>query len=94
MLSRETVKYVANLSRIHLQDDEVEALTRNLADILQYVEKLEKLDVTGVHPTSHVLAVQNVYRDDQIQPSLPREEVLKTAVSPQNGFFKVPQVIE
>ena len=94
MLSKDEVLYVASLSRIHLEKEEVEELTKTLGDILQYVEKLEKLDVTQINPTSHVLPLKNVTREDKIKPSLKLEEVLKIAVSRANGSFKVPQIIE
>ena len=94
MLSKEEVRYVANLSRIHLTDGEVEGLTKTVGDILQYIEKLKKLDVTNVKPTSHVLPLKNVYREDKIKPSLNRDEVLKMAPAHAQGSFKVPQVIE
>lgn len=87
------VKYIASLSRIHLRDEEIAGLTKNLEDILGYVRKLEKLDVRDVTPTSHVLPLKNVYRKDDVQPSLPQEEALKFAVERQNGSFKVPKVI-
>ena len=94
MLSKDEVLYVASLSRIHLKKEEVEELTKTLGDILQYVEKLKKLDVTRIDPTSHVLPLKNVYREDKIKPSLKREEVLKIAVASADGSFKVPQIIE
>lgn len=94
MLSKDEVRYVASLSRIHLENSEVEELSKSLGDILQYIESLKKLDVSQVKPTSHVLPLKNVYREDKVKPSLKREEVLKTAVSHTKGSFKVPQVIE
>ena len=94
MLSKEEIRYIAGLSRIHLEEQEVEFLTRNLADILHYIEKLKKADITGIQPTPHVLPLKNVYREDQIQPSLPPEDVQKISQHHIRGFFKVPQVIE
>lgn len=92
-ITKDDVQYIASLSRIHLQGDEIERLTKNLEDILHYVHKLEKLDVRAVEPTSHVLPLKNVYREDEIQPSLTQAEVMKVAVAQHNGFFKVPKVI-
>ena len=94
MFSKEEVLYVASLSRIHLANEEVEPLTKTLGDILQYIEKLKKLDVAQVKPTSHVLPLKNIYREDKIKSSLRQEDVLKIAVSHAHGSFKVPQVIE
>ena len=94
MLSKEEVKYIASLSRISLEEKEVEHLTKNLGDILHYIEKLKKLDVSHVSATSHVLPLKNIYRDDHIQPSLSQTEALKITPNQHKGFFKVPQVIE
>lgn len=93
-ITKEDVQYIASLSRIHLQGDEIERLTKDLENILHYVHKLEKLDVRAVAPTSHVLPLANVYREDEVKPSLPQAEVMKVAVAPHNGFFKVPKVIQ
>ncbi|HCI43946.1 MAG TPA: Asp-tRNA(Asn)/Glu-tRNA(Gln) amidotransferase subunit GatB [Candidatus Omnitrophica bacterium] len=93
-ITKEDVQYIASLSRIHLQGEEVERLTKDLENILGYVHKLEKLDVRAVEPTSHVLPLANVYREDEVKPSLPQAEVMKTAAAPHNGFFKVPKVIQ
>ena len=94
MLAKEEVRYIASLSRIHLEENEVDYLTRNLGDILGYIEKLKKLDVTNVSPTSHVLPLKNIYREDNIRPSLSQSEALKITSNRHKGFFKVPQVIE
>ena len=94
MITKNDVIYIASLARIHLKEDEVEKLTHNLEDILHYIGKLEKLDVSNIEPTSHVLPLKNVYRSDTIKPSLSQPESLSISVSQHNGSFKVPQVIE
>ncbi len=94
VFSDQDVNYLGRLARIYLSQEEIVSLTKNLGGILQYIEKLEKLNVSGIQPTSHVLPLQNVYREDQVLPSLSQEDVMKMAVSPHHGFFKVPQVIE
>ena len=94
MLSKEEVQYIAGLSRIHLEEGEAEYLTRNLADILQYIDQLKKLDVSGIQPTTHVLPIKNVYREDQLKPSLSMQDAVKISPHAYKGFFKVPQVIE
>ncbi|MCA9408949.1 MAG: Asp-tRNA(Asn)/Glu-tRNA(Gln) amidotransferase subunit GatC [Candidatus Omnitrophica bacterium] len=93
-ITQEDVKYIASLSRIYLQDDELEPLTKNLEDILGYIKKLSNLDTSDALPTSHVCAMDNVFREDQVQPSLPQNEALKIAVEQTQGSFKVPKVIE
>jgi len=94
MLSKDEVRYIASLSRIHLEEQEVEFLTQNLGDILHYIEKLKGVDITGIQPTTHVLPLKNVYREDKPLALLPREEVLNISPYTIRGFFKVPQVIE
>ncbi len=94
MLTKKEVLYIASLSRIHLEDDEVDRLTKTLGEILQYIEILKKIDINNVKPTTHVLPLKNVFRKDKVKPSLKEEDVLKIAVDQAQGSFKVPQVIE
>ena len=94
MISEKDVKQIASLSRIHLSPEEIAAFTKDLESILQYVNKLSQLKLDNVEPTSHVLALKNVYREDKVIPSLPQKETLKIAVEQHKGSFKVPKVIE
>ena len=94
MLSKDEVKNIAHLARINLKEEEVVRLIKDLESILHYVAKLEKLNVKNVKPTSHVLPLKNVYREDVVRPSLKHDEVMNMAIAHQNGSFKVPQVIE
>ena len=93
-ITAENVRYIANLSRIYLPEEKLEEFTGQLEKILGYVDHLQKLDVTGVEPTCHVLALDNVYRSDEVKPSYSQKEALHIAVAAENGAFKVPQVIE
>ncbi len=94
MITSKDVQYIAHLSRIHLAEQETQALAKDLEKILGYIEKLKKLNVDAVKPTSHVLPIQNVFRSDTIRPSLSQREAMKMAAQQEKGFFKVPQVIE
>jgi aspartyl-tRNA(Asn)/glutamyl-tRNA(Gln) amidotransferase subunit C len=94
MITKKDVQYIAHLSRIHLTDEETEKLTTTLEDILGYIEKLNKLNVSAVKPTSHVLPLKNVFRKDLARPSLPQAQAIKSSPSSYKGSFKVPQVIE
>ncbi len=93
-ITKDTVKYVANLSRMELSAEEIETLAVELKDILGFIDKLEKLDVTKVSPTSHILSLNNVLREDSTIESLPVKEVLKNAPAAEGGFFSVPKVID
>ena len=94
MLSEKLVRDIAHLSRIHLKDEEIKHLTKDLEAILHYIEKLQKLNVEKTPPTSHVLPLKNVFREDVLKPSLSQSKVMNMAVSKHKGSFKVPQVIE
>ncbi|MBI3317730.1 MAG: Asp-tRNA(Asn)/Glu-tRNA(Gln) amidotransferase subunit GatC [Candidatus Omnitrophica bacterium] len=88
------VEYLAHLARIQLTTDELQRFRGQLDEILAYVEKLKGAATEGVAPTSHVLELANVFREDQVQPSLPLEETLANAPDRQGPFFKVPRIIE
>jgi aspartyl-tRNA(Asn)/glutamyl-tRNA(Gln) amidotransferase subunit C len=92
-LTPETVRQVAHLARLTLNDDEVELFTRQLNDILNYVEKLNELDTTDVPPMAHVLELHNAFRDDVVKDSLPLEEALANAPDRQRQSFVVPKII-
>ena len=78
-LNKDTVQYVANLARIKLGEGEIENLSGQLAKVLDYIDKLSELDLSNIQPTSHVLPLMNVYRDDVKKKSLPVDETLKNA---------------
>ena len=87
------VRYVAKLARIALSEEEVAQFERQLADLLEHVAVLEQLDTGSVPATAQVIASTNVMRDDEIAPSLDREEVLRMAPQRQGPFFRVPRII-
>ena len=93
-ISKDDVKYIAALARIHVPEEKVEGFTKNLGDIMKYVEQLQELNVDNVKPTSHAVPVGNVLRPDVIKPSFTNPEALAIAVEAKDGFFKVPLVIE
>lgn len=93
-ISEEQVRHVANLARLAITDEEVETFTAQLDSIIQFAEQLNELDTTGVKPTSHVLDMKNVLREDKSEPGLPREEVLKNAPDHEDGQIRVPAIIE
>lgn len=82
------------LGRLKLSEEEAEQYTTQLNDILQFVEKLNELDTEAVEPTSHVLPMQNVLREDEVRPSLERDKALANAPEQQDGMFRVPAVFE
>jgi aspartyl-tRNA(Asn)/glutamyl-tRNA(Gln) amidotransferase subunit C len=90
MIDREQVLHVAKLARLKLTDDEVEKMTGELSHILEHVERMEALDLDGVEPTSHVVALENVLRDDVPRECLPRERALEQAPGATEDGFRVP----
>ncbi len=92
-LSREEVLHVAELARLSLGPEEVELFTRQLNDILAYVEKLQELDTSGVAPLAHVIPVFNAFREDEVRAGLSLDEALENAPAREEGNFLVPKVI-
>ena len=88
------VRHVALLSRLQLEEGEAENYASDLGKILHYVEKLAQLDTSDVAPTSHSLAMHNVFREDDIRPSLTNEQALANAPDSEEGCFKVPAVLQ
>ncbi len=93
-ITRLEVEHVAKLARLELSEQENEKLTDQLSNILTYVEKLNELDTRNVAPTSHVLDITNVMRDDAPGESLPQEQALANAPDKAAGHYKVPKIIE
>ena len=87
------VRYTAQLARLNLTEEEIAKFQSQLSQVLDYVEKLRLVDVTGVEPTAHTNPVFNVFREDIVEPSLTVEQVLQNAPESDGPFFKVPKVI-
>ena len=93
-IDRAAVDHVARLARLDLSEEERERMREELDHILGHAEKVQELDLDGIEPTSHALAVANVMRRDQVFPSLPQEAALANAPEAEEGRFKVPRIIE
>ncbi|MFD2618370.1 Asp-tRNA(Asn)/Glu-tRNA(Gln) amidotransferase subunit GatC [Terrilactibacillus laevilacticus] len=93
-ITEEQVKHVAHLARLSFEDEEIATLTTQLGDIIGFAEELNGLDTEGIEPTTHVLDLVNVLRDDVVRASLPREEALKNAPEQEEGQVLVPQIME
>ncbi len=93
-LSLAEVEHVALLARLRLTDEEKQRLTQDLNVILTHFEILQRLDTREVPPTAHAMVLQNVFREDAVRPSLPREAVLREAPDARDEFFLVPRVVE
>ncbi len=93
-MSEFNLRQVARLARLHFKDEELKVFESQIQNILQFVEKLKEVKVDGVEPTSHAIAMSNVFREDKVIPSLPIEKVLEKAPAPKGRFFEVPKIIE
>jgi len=92
-IGREQVQYIAHLTRLQLSEEEEIRYARQLGKILEYVEKLKEVDVSDAEPTSHVLPLLNVFRQDRMGASLSQEDALSNAPAKRRGHFQVPRVI-
>jgi aspartyl-tRNA(Asn)/glutamyl-tRNA(Gln) amidotransferase subunit C len=93
-ITREQVEHVARLARLAVSEEEKALFGRQLSSILTYVETLNRVDTAQVEPTSHVIPMQNVLRDDEVKASLPRDAALANAPDADAGCFRVPKIIE
>src|SRR5580765_5205911 len=93
-LTRSDVEHVAQLARLALTDDEIERLTVELGAVLEHAADVASLDLADVPPTAHPLPLRNVLRDDDVRPSLDRNEVLAAAPAAEDGRFRVPRILD
>jgi aspartyl-tRNA(Asn)/glutamyl-tRNA(Gln) amidotransferase subunit C len=93
IVTLDDVRHVAKLARLSLSEEKLRQLARQLESILEYVDKLKEVDVSGVEPTAHALALHNVLREDVVEGAMPVEKVLQNAPESDGPFFKVPKVI-
>jgi aspartyl-tRNA(Asn)/glutamyl-tRNA(Gln) amidotransferase subunit C len=92
-ITRDDVAHVADLARLTLSDEELDRFTDQLAAVLDHARDVEALDTAGIPPTAHPLPLRNVLRDDEVRPSLDRDEVLAAAPAAEGGRFSVPPVL-
>lgn len=93
-ISHEDVEKVAALARLRITDDEKGLFAQQLSTILNYVEQLKAISTEGIDPTATVSAQVNVFRDDEVQPSLAADQAVVNAPDAVDGTFRVPKIIE
>ncbi len=93
-VEREVVRHVAELGRLSIKEEEVEGFADQLGQVLKWADKLGELDLDDVEPTAHVLDMENVFREDERRSSLSTEKALENAPDKEDGYFKVPRIIE
>ena len=94
IISDETIDYVGILSKLELSPKEREAAKKDMGRMLDYIDKLNELDTTGVEPMSHVFPVNNVFREDVVTNGDGTREALSNAPSEKDSMYKVPRTFE
>ncbi len=92
MISTDDVKHVAKLARLELTEDEIIKYSRQLGEILKYVEQMNEVNTDNIEPMAHPVPVYNVMRDDAVKYEQTKEEMMSNAPYEENGFFRVPKI--
>jgi aspartyl-tRNA(Asn)/glutamyl-tRNA(Gln) amidotransferase subunit C len=88
------ISHVASLARLKLADSEKELFSKQVDSIISYIDKLNELDTSDIKPTAHVLPISNVFREDELKSSLPRDKALQNSPGKDESFYRVPKIIE
>ena len=92
MITIKDVEHVAQLARLELTEEEKELYTKQLGDVLKYVEQMNEVDTSNVKPMSHAIDFVNVMREDKVVYEQTKEQLMMNAPDEENGFFKVPKI--
>lgn len=92
MITIKDVEHVAKLARLELTEDEKELYTKQLGDVLKYVDQMNEVDTSNVKPMTQVIDFVNVMREDEVHYDHTKEELMANAPDEENGFFKVPKI--
>lgn len=94
IISDETIEYVGILAKLELNAEEKEQAKKDIGRMLDYVDKLNGLDTSGVEPMSHIFPINNVFREDIVTNGDERAAILKNAPAVKEGSFKAPKTVE
>lgn len=94
IINDETIEYVGILAKLELSEEEREQAKKDIGRMLDYIDKLNELDTSGVEPLSHVFPVSNVFREDIVTNQDERAQILANAPAQKEGSFKVPKTVE
>ncbi len=92
MITKETVRHIAKLARLKLSAQEEDIYTEQLGKILDHIDALKEVDTEGIEPMSHALQINNIMRDDKVEPCPGQEKILSAAPQAERGFFRVPKI--
>lgn len=93
-LTADDVKHIAKLANLSLAADDLERFAKQLAETLGYIQKLAEVQTADVAPTAQITGLTNVFRQDEVKPSLSQEEALANAADSHNGYFKVRAIFD
>jgi aspartyl-tRNA(Asn)/glutamyl-tRNA(Gln) amidotransferase subunit C len=93
LISKAEVEHIAWLARIELSEEEKQLFLKQFNDILAYFQKISEVDTESIEPTYHVIDLKNVFRSDEVKPSLPVEEALRNAPRREKTFIKAPRIV-
>lgn len=92
-ITRKEIEYIANLSRLTISENEIEEYTKQLSEILEHVNRLQKINTDNIEPMFYAVDIKNVFREDSNETSITRQKVLDAAPSTEKNCFKVPKII-
>lgn len=92
MITTKDVEHVAKLARLELTEEEKETYTKQLGDVLKYVEQMNEVDTSNVEPMAHPIEFVNVMREDKVYYEQTKEALMQNTPEEENGFFKVPKI--
>ena len=93
MIGKKDVEYIADLSKLKIDEKDMDNFTKQIGDILDYFEKLDELDTDKVVPTAYTVPMKNVMREDKVEPSMDIEKALANAIDKKAGSFRVPKIM-
>jgi aspartyl-tRNA(Asn)/glutamyl-tRNA(Gln) amidotransferase subunit C len=93
-ISDKDMEHLKTLARLELSSEETEALKHDLNAMLGYFDQIRHLDTEGVEELARPIAIYNVFREDEIKPSLPHDEAMRLANETEDGYFKVPRTVD
>lgn len=94
MVTLKDIEYVAKLAKLSLSDAEKKMLVNQMDDIVEFANRISRLDTDGINPTNHVLEVSNVLREDEVKESYRREDILMNAPKKEAGCVVVPSIVQ
>ncbi len=93
-ITKDQVEHVAHLARLSLTEEEKVQMTKDMEMILEFADQINEYTFEDVNATAHVIPINNVFREDEVSPSMDRDVLLKNAPSKENGCYTVPKVVE